>query len=163
MGETADERQEESDNEIQDSLDDALRTIVAGFVATALMTVLLLAVQSAYWGEFEVFETLANIAGARESFVLGLFLFFLGGTIAWPLMFISLGTFLPGKTRMRQGVVFALVLWVGFIVAFSRELTGLDFVVFFLVSLALHAIYGYVLGFVSARLTGNRVVSGPAV
>lgn len=163
MGETAEERQDGRGDTLQDDPGDVLRTVAAGFVATAVMVVLLFVVQTLYPGDITAFRSLAEFLVGRESLPLGLLVFFVGGTLAWPLMFVSLGTFLPGDTRTRQGVVFALVLWVGFVVALGRQLSGVDIAVFVVVGLVLHVIYGYVLGFLSTRLTGKRRIAGPDV
>lgn len=96
MGETVDEG---GNTEFEDSPANVAKTLAAGFVATTLMVVSLLGVQALYGSDFRLFVTIADFAGATESAPLGVALFCIGGTIVWPLIFASLGRYLPGETR----------------------------------------------------------------
>lgn len=150
-------------DEFRDEFRTALSAIAGGVVGTTLMTGVLLLLNAMYGPDLNVFQTLAELAGAGENVVLGFVFFFGAGAVAWPLLFVALGGYLPGKTRQRQGLVFVNPLWVGFVVAFSPRRIGTSFLVFFVFSLASHAVYGYLLGFVSGRLTGDYHRSEPLV
>ena len=136
-------------------LERAAGGIAGGIVGTTLMTGVLFLVNATLTPGIDVFGTLAELAGVGGSPTLGLALFFGAGTFAWPLLFVTLGAYLPGATRPQQGIVFAAVLWTGFVVAFASRYAGFDLVVFVAFSVVTHLAYGWVLGFVSARLTGQ--------
>ncbi|WP_435346912.1 DUF6789 family protein [Haloarchaeobius sp. HRN-SO-5] len=139
-----------------DELRTAASAVAGGIVGTTVMTGVLLAVNAVYAPEISVFATLAELAGVGSNVALGIAMFVGAGALAWPLLFATIGAYLPGATRIQQGIVFALVLWVGFIVAFGTLYSGVDLVVFLATSIATHVAYGYILGFVSGRLTGNH-------
>ncbi|WP_267639912.1 DUF6789 family protein [Haloarchaeobius amylolyticus] len=147
--ESVDERERE------DELRAALASVAAGIVGTALMTLVLVVINAIYGPSLNVFATLAELAGGGSNVPLGFVLFFGAGAVAWPLLFVTLGAYLPGKTRPQQGMVFAAILWTGFVTAFATRYTGTDLLVFFAFSIVTHLVYGYLLGFVSARLTGH--------
>lgn len=143
--------------EREDELRAAMGAVAGGVVGTTVMTGVLLAVNAVYAPEISVFATLADLAGVGgQNVALGLAMFVGAGALAWPLTFTTLGAYLPGGTRAQQGVVFALVLWVGFVVAFGTHYGGTDLVVFLVTSVVTHVAYGYLLGFVAGRLTGHR-------
>lgn len=143
--------------EREDELRAALGAVAGGIVGTTVMTGVLLAVNAIYAPEISVFATLAELAGVgADNVALGMAMFLGAGALAWPLTFATLGVYLPGKTRARQGIVFSLVLWLGFVVAFGTMYAGFDLVVFLVTSAATHVAYGYLLGFVAGRLTGNH-------
>ncbi|WP_435333139.1 DUF6789 family protein [Haloarchaeobius sp. TZWWS8] len=141
--------------EREDELRAALASLAGGIVGTTTMTLVLFVVNAIYGPRLDVFATVAELAGSPDSVVLGFALFFGAGAVAWPLMFTTLGAYLPGRTRPMQGLVFAGVLWLGFVTAFAPRYSGTDLLVFLVFSIVTHAIYGYLLGFVSARLTGQ--------
>jgi hypothetical protein len=133
----------------------ALGGIAGGVVGTMLMTGVLFVVNATATPRLDVFGAVADLAGVGDAPALGLALFFGAGMFAWPLLFVTLGAYLPGGTRPRQGVVFAAILWTGFVTAFYSRYTGTDLLVFVGFSIVTHLAYGYVLGFVAARLTGE--------
>lgn len=162
----AEEESEEFDRagERDDELRAALGAVAGGIVGTTVMTGVLLAVNAVYAPEISVFATLADLAGVgADNVALGMAMFLGAGALAWPLTFATLGAYLPGKTRAQQGIVFALVLWTGFVVAFGTHYSGTDLVVFVVTSIVTHVAYGYLLGFVAGRLTGHREVPEIAV
>jgi len=136
-------------------LERAVGGIAGGVVGTMLMVGVLFVVNATVTPGLNVFGTLAELAGVGNAPVIGLALFFGAGMFAWPLLFVTLGAFLPGSTRPMQGIVFAAILWTGFITAFYSLYSGFDLVVFVAFSVVTHLTYGYVLGFISARLTGE--------
>lgn len=153
----ADEEAESFDRttERTDELRAAMGAVAGGVVGTTVMTGVLLAVNAVYAPEISVFVTLAELAGVGGDVALGLGMFVGAGVLAWPLTFATLGVYLPGRTRARQGIVFALVLWTGFVVAFGTRYAGVDLAVFVVTSVATHVAYGYLLGYVTGRLTGH--------
>jgi hypothetical protein len=130
-------------------------SFAGGIVGTALMTLVLFVVNSLYGPDVQVFQTLAEMTGASGDVALGFGLFFAAGVLAWPLLFVTLGAYLPGETRPMQGIVFGLILWTGFVAAFTSGQVGVSFAVFFAFSIVTHIIYGAVLGLVLARFTGQ--------
>jgi len=136
-------------------LERALGGIAGGVVGTMLMIGVLFIVNATLTPTLDVFGTLAELAGVGSSPAIGLALFLGAGTFAWPLLFVTLGAYLPGATKPQQGIVFAAILWTGFITAFYSRYTGFDLVIFIVFSIVTHLAYGWVLGFVSARLTGQ--------
>jgi cytochrome c oxidase subunit 1 len=144
-------------------LERALAGIAGGIVGTMLMTGVLFLVNATLTPGIDVFGTLAELAGVGNAPALGIALFFGAGMFAWPLLFVTLGAYLPGATKPRQGIVFAAVLWTGFITAFYSRYAGVDLVVFVVFSIVTHLAYGWVLGFVSARLTGQYEAADVAV
>lgn len=129
--------------------------VAGGVVGTMLMTAVLLLVNATVTPGLDVFGTLAELAGVGAAPTVGLALFFGAGMFAWPLLFVTLGAYLPGSTRPKQGIVFAGILWTGFIAAFYTRYAGFDLLVFIVFSVVTHLAYGYVLGFVTARFTGQ--------
>ena len=142
--------------EREDELRAAAAAVAGGIVGTTVMTGVLLAVNAVYAPEISVFATLAELSGVgAENVALGLGMFVGAGALAWPLLFTTIGAFLPGTTRARQGIVFALILWVGFVTAFGPRYAGTDFLVFLATSVATHIAYGYLVGYIAGRLTGH--------
>jgi hypothetical protein len=139
---------------------------VAGFAGTVVLTAFLLA--SSLFGGFR-FE---NFAATTEillldpyvgslSAVVGYVVFVVGGSVVWPLMLASIGTYLPGEEFSTKGAVFGLVVWPGFLLGFGDVLstTTLGYAAFVVCSLAGHVAYGYVMGDVFDRLyTAKRPV-----
>lgn len=129
--------------------------VVAGTVGTSWVTLALYLLDVVYAGELNVFGQLAAMAGGGGNELLGFVLFFVAGSLAWPLIYVTLGAYLPGSTRVRQGILFGLLLWVGFAIAFSGPQIGIHPLVLVVVSLLAHVVYGAILGGFSARLTGR--------
>jgi hypothetical protein len=92
------------------------------------------------------FAGLAEIVGLGPSLPLGVVLFVANGATVFPLLFLTLGPYLPGRTVGLKGIVFATVVWTGFVPGYYGGQSGVLLVVFLLVSLAAHWAYGTVLG-----------------
>jgi cytochrome c oxidase subunit 1 len=146
---------------------DALRfvagAVTGGVVGTTVMTAVLAVVNVLYGPNLDVFRTVAEFAGTTGTVALGVGVFFAAGSLAWPLVFASLAPYMPGGTLVRQGVVFAAVLWVGFVVAFGQAYAGVDLAVFLAFSVVTHLAYGAILGAVAGRVTGYGSVAEVAV
>ncbi|MEM4780008.1 MAG: hypothetical protein QXG03_00355 [Halalkalicoccus sp.] len=151
-------------------MDDILSAMGAGAAGSAVVTAILLVTQVTSGFGVHVFRILAEMVGS-DSVLLGLVLFFGGGMITWPLLYITLGQYLPGEGAAR-GMIFAAVLWLGFAPAFSSGVLGTGapavvqgragLLIYLLVTLFAHLIYGAILGAGYLRLGGSEMGS-PAV
>jgi hypothetical protein len=133
---------------------------VAGFAGTIVLTAFLLA--SSVFGGFQF----SNFSATTEILLLtpfvgdlgaavGYVIFVVGGSVVWPLMLASIGTYLPGREFATKGAVFGLVIWPGFALGFGEALsaaTTVGFGSFLALSLVGHLAYGYVMGDVFDRL-----------
>ncbi|WP_226479036.1 DUF6789 family protein [Natrinema amylolyticum] len=127
-----------------------------GFVGTLLMTgVLLLAVALGVF-DLESFATLATFVGLPANLALGYGLFVVGGMTVWPLLFLSLGEYLPGELTLVTGLWYATVIASGFALAFYTGQPGLELVAYLLFVLLAHWIYGLGLAGTIASLGGRR-------
>lgn len=87
--------------------------------------------------------------GLEPSLTTGIVLFILGGTTVLPLLFLIAGAFLPPEEpRYLRGATFATIIWIGFLIAFWPGGGVLTVVLFFVISLVSHWIYGTTLGYV---------------
>ncbi|MDS0280517.1 DUF6789 family protein [Haloarcula onubensis] len=136
---------------------DNLRGIVAdgvvgaagGLVGTAMMTVVLLIAQSIGAFELTDFAILTQLLGLDAyvpSVLFGYALFLAGGMVPWPLLFASLMAYLPGESSPVSGAFFGAAMWTGFVLAFYTDQTGLTLVLYALLTLAAHVVYGMGLG-----------------
>ncbi|XVH31759.1 DUF6789 family protein [Haloferacaceae archaeon DSL9] len=99
--------------------------------------------------ELSAFAGLATIVNLGPSFPIGLFIFIGGGMTTLPLLFITLGNYLPpAESIPLRGVTFATIMWAGFSVAFYTAQTGATFAIYLALTLIAHWVYGYVLGYV---------------
>ena len=140
---------------------DGLIGAVSGAVGTAAMTVVLLV--GTTLGGFDVgsFATVVELIGLDAAVpgytvAVGYLLFLVGGTVMWPLLFASIGRYLPGETWARQGTVFGAVLWTGFVLAFYTGYAGTALAVYVAATFAGHLAYGFCLGAVFDYLGGRE-------
>jgi hypothetical protein len=140
---------------------DGLIGAVSGAVGTAAMTVVLLV--GTTLGGFDVgsFATVVELIGLDAAVpgytvAVGYLLFLVGGTVMWPLLFASIGRYLPGETWARQGTVFGAVLWTGFVLAFYTGYAGAALAVYVAATFAGHLAYGFCLGAVFDYLGGRE-------
>jgi hypothetical protein len=151
-------------------MDDALSAMAAGAAGSAVVTFLLLITEATSGFGAHVFLILAEMIGS-QSMLLGMFFFFGGGALTWPLLYITLGRYLPGEGP-TQGIVFAAILWLGFAPGFSGGITGATtpafieggagLLIYLLVTFFAHLVYGAILGGGYLRLGGSELGS-PAV
>jgi hypothetical protein len=157
---------------LYDIMVDGVFGAVAGFAGTVVLTAFLL-MSSVFGGfQFENFSATADILlltpfvgdlGAAVGYVI----FIIGGSIVWPLMLASIGTYLPGDEFSTKGAVFGLVVWPGFALGFGEALssaTTVGFGAFLALSLVGHTAYGYIMGDVFDRLysSGRPIITrGP--
>ena len=140
---------------------DGLIGAVSGAVGTAAMTVVLLVGSTLGGFDVESFVTVVELIGldavvSGYAVAVGYLLFLTGGTVMWPLLFVSLGRYLPGGTWARRGTVFGAVLWTGFVLAFYTGYAGAALAAYVAVTLAGHLIYGFCLGAVFDYLGGRE-------
>jgi hypothetical protein len=125
---------------------------IGGFTGTAIMTVVLLVASTVGGFDMNSFATLAELVGAdailgeEMTVAVGYFIFLGGGMTTWPLLFASLGSFLPGEQFATKGLPFGFVLWTGFSLAFYDGRTGLALVLYLVFTLVAHLVYGFALG-----------------
>lgn len=129
----------------------AVIAVVGGFVGTAVMTLVLVAANAVTEFRFAVFSTLSETVGVPESAFVGFVLFYAAGTFAWPLLFVTIGQFLPGSRDAIRGAFFAFVLWTGFVLAFVPPVSGMALVVYAAATLLAHVAYGTTMGLVFDR------------
>lgn len=146
-------------------MDDALSAVSAGAVGTVVTGgIFFLTELTAGFGA-HVFRTLSELLliGTSGSIVVGLALFVVGGAIVWPLLYITLGRYLPGMGPNR-GLVFGTILWIAFVPAFAGGTVGAalpafagdtnaSLVIYLVVTLIVHLIYGAILGGGHARFS----------
>lgn len=98
---------------------------------------------------------LGAYVGLDPSLPLGLAVFVLGGTIVLPLLFLTAGTYLPPhEPRWTRGLVFASIMWTGFVIAYYPGGDALTAGAFVVLSLIGHWVYGGTLGYVLERVAG---------
>lgn len=118
----------------------------AGFAGTTAMTVVLFIAVSFDAFDFSSIAALSEIVGLGDSLLIGYLIFLAGGMVTWPLLFASLGRYVPGGSTPQRGLSFATVMWTGFVLAFYTEQTGLALALYAVLTLVAHWIYGFVLG-----------------
>ena len=66
--------------------------------------------------------------------------------VPWPLLFASLKNYLPGKSSPISGAFFGAAMWTGFVLAFYTGQTGLSLVLYAVLTLVAHVVYGIGMG-----------------
>lgn len=128
-------------------MDDDASAMVAGFVATVVIIVLLILADMIVGVSIRPFVTLSNFIGLADHQWVGVLVFFGGGTVLWPFMFITVGRFLPGRTDAIRGMVFSAILWTGFVFLFASGGGGPeDLAAYAILTLIAHLAYGFTLG-----------------
>jgi cytochrome c oxidase subunit 1 len=123
----------------------------AGLAGTAAMAPFLVLASLVGALDLAAFAGLAEIVGLGPSVPLGLIILVGGGATTFPLLFLTLGPYLPGRTVGLKGLVFATVVWTGFVPGYYAGRSGVLLAVFLLLSLAAHWAYGTVLGVLVGR------------
>ena len=95
------------------------------------------------------FAGFANIVGYGLDFWGGVAIFVLGGMTVLPLLFITLGNYLPPASSVPlRGVTYGTIIWTGFTIAFYTGQSGAALVIYLVMTLVNHWVYGAVLGLV---------------
>jgi len=106
-------------------------------------------------GVFEVDPLLEVIPLLETTALVGVVIFVLGGVFVLPLFFVVTATFLPPKSpRWARGVTMSSLFWVAFLYLFWPGGGALTDVVFLVVTLVGHWVYGVTLGVVTHTATG---------
>lgn len=134
---------------------------ISGAVGTAVMTVVLLIGTSLGGFDIESLSIVVDLIGLSAvapaySVVIGYLLFLAGGMVTWPLLFASIGRYLPGETWARQGAFFGFILWTGFVLAFYTGYAWIELAVYVAVTFLGHLAYGFCLGAVFDYLGGRE-------
>jgi hypothetical protein len=134
---------------------------ISGAVGTAVMTVVLLVGGSLGGFEIGSLSMVSDLIGLDAiapgySVLIGYLLFVIGGMVTWPLLFASIGRYLPGDTWARQGAFFGFILWTGFVLAFYTGYSGFELAVYVVITLVGHLAYGFCLGAVFDYLGGRE-------
>ncbi|SIR83355.1 hypothetical protein SAMN05421858_4040 [Haladaptatus litoreus] len=124
---------------------------VGGLVGTAVMTAVLLVAATLNAFDLNSFVVLAELTGTTALFpanpaAIGYLVFLGGGMVTWPLLFASIGSYLPGEKYATKGIPYGFVLWTGFALAFYDGYTGLLLVLYLVLTLLSHFAYGFALG-----------------
>lgn len=140
---------------------DGLVGAVSGAVGTAAMTVVLLVGASLGGFDLASLSMIVDLVGLSAvapaySTAIGYLLFLAGGMVTWPLLFASIGRYLPGGSWARQGAFFGFILWTGFVLAFYTGYTGFELGVYVTATLVGHLAYGFCLGAVFDYLGGRE-------
>ncbi|MGM0604935.1 MAG: DUF6789 family protein [Halobacteriota archaeon] len=133
-------------------LRDVLTAGVAGVIAVFAMAPILAA--SVFVGVLDTgaFAGLATIVGLGASVPIGVFIFAAGGVTVLPLLFLTLGNYLPPMRSVPlRGVTFGTIVWSGFVVAFYTAQTGLLLGGYLAGTLLAHWVYGAVFGALCSR------------
>lgn len=130
---------------------DGIIGAVAGAVGVAVMTMVLLVGATLDGFELSSLAMLGEMTGIQAvapqyATLVGYLLFLAGGMVTWPLLFASLGHYLPGDTNPKQGTFLGFVLWTGFVLAFYVGYTGFELAVYVVFTLIGHLAYGFSLG-----------------
>ncbi|MFS8111904.1 hypothetical protein QD460_09310 [Rhizobium jaguaris] len=129
--------------------------LVAGFTATVVLSILMIAKSSAgLLPQLNPIEDIAHVAGLPTGTILALSFGWIGhfvlGTIAWGTIYAALQASLPG-TPVVRGLIFGALAWLAMMIIFM-PLAGHGLFALSLgapatvATLVLHLIYGAVLG-----------------
>jgi hypothetical protein len=133
---------------------------VGGAVGTGLMTLVFMAASTLGAFDLTSFTVLAEMSGMASvapqyANAVGYVIFLLGGMVTWPLLFASMGRYLPGETFAKAGAFYGFILWTGFVFAFYAGYDGIQLPLYVVASLVAHVAYGFGLGSVLDYL-GDR-------
>jgi hypothetical protein len=139
--------------------DQVLKGMAAGFAATLVISLLMIVKQVAgFQPVLNLVDLLSGMLHAPTS--VGWLMHFVVGTLVWGSIFAVLAHKLPGATPMIRGVFFAVGAWL-LMQLIILPLGGMGaFGIHYgfwapVLTLALHVVYGVVLGGVYARLGGH--------
>lgn len=132
------------------------RGIAAGLVATAVLSMIMLA--KGMMGLMPELNVIAMLSSMMNSVpVVGWIVHFMIGVLAWGLGFVAVARFLPGSSDLTKGISFGIAAWAMMMLA-VMPMAGAGFfglkmgMMAPVMTLMLHVIYGAVLGFVYGKL-----------
>lgn len=127
----------------------AWRAVVGGLVSTLAMATIFLLIEVQTRARLRLFEALARFVGLPDRLVLGFLVFVFFGVVVWPLVFVVADQYLPPRDDSAvSGMVFATILWVGFLVIGTAEIAVVLLPFYAAVTLVAHLVYGFTLGLV---------------
>jgi len=135
----------------------AVAAIAAGAVGTMVMSAALaiFEVQTRY--AIGIFAAIARFVRVPDNLFAGFVVYVLVGTVAWPLLFVSLKPYVPlDLDPAVAGMLFALPLWIAFAIVGHGDVTGAIVVLFVAFTLIAHLVYGFVLGAVYASFADEH-------
>ncbi len=124
----------------------------AGFVATGILSVLMLAKGPlGIMPDFDVIALLSAMLGRPDAFLVGWIAHFAIGTVLWGVLFVMLLPYLPGSSYVLKGVVFGVAAWTAMMAAVMPMAKagpfGLNFGLMApAMMLMLHLVFGAALG-----------------
>ncbi|MEW5709306.1 MAG: DUF6789 family protein [Pseudomonadota bacterium] len=140
------------------------RSMVAGFVATAVISILMeIKTMAGFAPELDLIRMLSAIFGAPSFPLIGWMFHFVMGTIWWGLLFAWFNEYLPGSRQWRKGICFAILAWLLMMITIM-PLAGAGFFGVRLgltapaLMLVLHLVYGAVLGTTYRALLGSPLL-----
>jgi hypothetical protein len=125
----------------------ALRAIGGGVAGTAMLSFVLVLLEAQTRSRIRVADVVVRYVGLPGGQSLAVVLFVLVTALVWPLAFVTLESWdlLPGRTRGRRAVFFAIALAVAFAVTGRGGLSGPVLVLYAAGVLAAHIAYGLTL------------------
>jgi uncharacterized membrane protein YagU involved in acid resistance len=138
------------------------RGIIAGFIATVVLTVLMLVKEMiGLMPELNVISMLSTMANAKMGMpatpMVGYLLHFVIGAIVFGVLFHVLNGSLPGGNQLMKGIVFGVVAWL-LMMLLVMPMAGAGMFGMSMgtmapvMTLLLHVIFGAVLGFSYSKL-----------
>ena len=100
------------------------------------------------------FGEMASLAGIGDPLIgtgdplIGYLIFVGGGMTTWPFLFAALHQYLPGWRMAVSGITFAAIGWSGFAIAFYSGQTGMQLLLFIVLTFIGQCLYGFVLGLI---------------
>lgn len=131
----------------------AFSAVVAGAVATVVMSLALAIFEVEARFALGIFAAIARFARVPGHLFLGFAVYALVGTVAWPLLFVSLEPYVPlDLDPAAAGMFLAIPLWAAFAVVGRGDNEGAILLLYAVFTLLAHLAYGFTLGAVYARL-----------
>jgi len=128
-----------------------LKGMVAGFVATVVLSALMLMKQQmGMMPELNPIQMVTSMLGASSP-ATGWLMHFLIGTVLWGTLFAWLDPYIPGGAHWLKGAWFSIGAWLMMMIIVmpmaGKELFGIDLGIMApVMTLVMHVIYGIVLG-----------------
>lgn len=125
------------------------RAIAGGVAGTLAMSTALLLVDVQTRARLALYEALARLFGVPDSVGLGFLIFAFFGVVVWPLLFVLVESKLPPSGDPAvSGMLFASMLWLGFVLLGTTEILVVLLPFYAVVTLLVHLVYGFTLGLV---------------
>lgn len=125
------------------------RALTSGIVSTLAMSLAFLMVNVQTRAQLRLFEAMARFFRVPGRVGLGFLVFVFFGVVVWPLLFAAIEPYLPPEGDPAvSGMLFATVLWVGFVIIGTTEIAAIVLPFYLAVTLVTHLVYGFTLGLV---------------